>query len=134
MKFFYRFTPAALLVFCLTFNSLSGKAQSSRDCEPGEFGHNPDTGRYYLIRGVSLYVEEYGKGDPLVLLHGNGGSIANFACQIPYFEKKYHVIAIDSRAQGKSTDSNDSLSFEMMADDFSVLLDSLRLDSCYVLG
>ncbi len=134
MKFLYSFKPVVLLIFCFTFISLSIKAQSRHECEPGEFGHNPHTGEFYLIRGISLYVEEYGKGEPLLLLHGNGGSIANFACQIPYFEKKYHVIAVDSRAQGQSADSGDSLSFEMMADDFSVLLDSLHVDSCYVLG
>ncbi|MBK6964989.1 MAG: alpha/beta hydrolase [Bacteroidales bacterium] len=134
MKFLYSFKPVVLLIFCFTFISLSIKAQSRHECEPGEFGHNLHTGEFYLIRGISLYVEEYGKGEPLLLLHGNGGSIANFACQIPYFEKKYHVIAVDSRAQGQSADSGDSLSFEMMADDFSVLLDSLHVDSCYVLG
>ncbi len=134
MNFFSLFKSVVLLVFWFTFISLSSKAQSSRECDPGEFGHNSHTGKFYLIRGISLYVEEYGKGEPLLLLHGNGGSIANFACQIPYFEKKYHVIAVDSRAQGRSADSGDSLSFGMMADDFSVLLDSLHLDSCYVLG
>jgi pimeloyl-ACP methyl ester carboxylesterase len=41
---------------------------------------------------------------------------------------------VDSRAQGKSEDRKDSLTFEMMADDFNALLDSLHLDSCYVLG
>lgn len=134
MKFFYRFTPVVLLVFFCTLISLPSKAQSSRECGPGEFGHNPHTGQFYLIRGISLYVEEYGKGEPLVLLHGNGGSIASFACQIPYFEKKYHVIAIDSRAQGNSADDSDSLTFEMMADDVSELLNNLRLDSCNVFG
>lgn len=134
MNLFSHFKPVVLLAFCFTFLCLSINAQSSRECEPGEFGHNPNTGEFYLIRDISLYVEEYGTGEPLLLLHGNDGSIANFACQIPYFEKKYHVIAVDSRAQGRSADSGDSLSFEMMADDFSVLLDSLHLDSCYVVG
>ena len=44
------------------------------------------------------------------------------------------MIAVDSRAQGKSTDPGDSLSFEMMADDFAALLDTLHIDSAYVLG
>ena len=53
---------------------------------------------------------------------------------IPYFSSKYKVIAVDSRSQGKSIDTNDSLSFEMMADDFAVLLDTLHIKSAYVLG
>ena len=108
--------------------------QNRHKCNPGKLGHNPQAGQFYTIRGISLYVEHYGKGEPLVLLHGNGGSMASFACQIPYFEQEYHVIAIDSRAQGNSVDTGDSLSFEMMADDVNALLDSLSLDSCYVLG
>jgi pimeloyl-ACP methyl ester carboxylesterase len=44
------------------------------------------------------------------------------------------VIAVDSRAQGKTIDTKDSLSFEMMADDFSALLDKMKIDSAYVIG
>jgi pimeloyl-ACP methyl ester carboxylesterase len=68
------------------------------------------------------------------MIHGNGGSISSFSNQIPYFSENYKVIAVDSRAQGKSVDYQDSLSFEMMADDFNDLLDYLHLDSCLVLG
>src|SRR5205085_12530655 len=42
--------------------------------------------------------------------------------------------ATDSRAHGRSIDTNDSLSFEMMADDEAALLDSMHIDSAYVLG
>src|SRR5664279_433748 len=48
--------------------------------------------------------------------------------------KKYRVIAADSRAQGKTVDPGDSLSFEMMADDFAALLEVMHIDSAYVLG
>jgi pimeloyl-ACP methyl ester carboxylesterase len=99
-----------------------------------KLGNNSVTGKFFSTRGIQLYYETYGKGTPLLLLHGNGGSIQDFANQIPYFSKQYRVIAVDSRAQGKSGDSKDSLSYEMMADDFNALLDSLKLDSCYVLG
>jgi pimeloyl-ACP methyl ester carboxylesterase len=99
-----------------------------------DYGNNLQTGHWLKTRGFSMYYEEYGQGAPLLMIHGNGGSIENFKNQIPYFSKHYHVIAVDSRAQGKSVDDSDSLSFEMMADDFNALLDSLHLDSCYVLG
>ena len=81
-----------------------------------------------------MYYETYGAGAPLLLIHGNGGSISNFMYQVPYFAKSYKVIVADSRAQGKSIDTGDSLSYEMMADDFNALLDALHLDSCYVIG
>lgn len=99
-----------------------------------KYGSNPAAGKYLTTRGIKLYYETYGKGEPLLMLHGNGGSISAFSNQIPYFAQKYKVIAVDSRAQGKTTDNRDSLSFEMMADDFNALLDSMHISSCRVLG
>jgi pimeloyl-ACP methyl ester carboxylesterase len=98
------------------------------------YGNNFAAGHYLQTRGINLYYEVYGSGDPILFLHGNGGSIDNFANQIPFFAGSYQVIAVDSRAQGKSVDTGDSLSFEEMTDDFNALLDSLHLDSCYVVG
>ena len=98
------------------------------------YGNNEAAGKYADIRGIKMYYEIYGQGEPLLMIHGNGGSISSFSNQIPYFSGKYKVIAVDSRAQGKSIDIQDSLSFEMMADDFNDLLDYLHLDSCFVLG
>lgn len=98
------------------------------------YGHNKAVGKYYDIRGFKMYCEVYGQGQPLLIIHGNGGSINNFIYQIPYFSKKYKVIVADSRAQGKSADSNDSLSYEMMADDYAALLDAMKIDSADVIG
>jgi pimeloyl-ACP methyl ester carboxylesterase len=81
-----------------------------------------------------MYCEIYGQGEPLLIIHGNGGSIADFRNQIPYFSKKYRVILADSRSQGKSADPGDSLSYEMMADDLACLLDTLQVDSAFVIG
>jgi pimeloyl-ACP methyl ester carboxylesterase len=85
-------------------------------------------------RGINLYYETIGKGKPLLFIHGNGGDLHSFDKNIPYFAKQYQVIAVDSRSQGKSIDLKDSLSFEMMADDFNALLDSLHLKNAYVIG
>ncbi|NIJ54203.1 alpha/beta fold hydrolase [Dyadobacter arcticus] len=98
------------------------------------FGSNAKIGKYADIRGIKMYYEVYGTGKPLLLIHGNGGSLENFKNQIPYFAKNYKVIAVDSRAHGKSVDTGDSLSYEMMADDFDALLTKLSVDSCYVIG
>ncbi|MDP4284867.1 MAG: alpha/beta hydrolase [Bacteroidota bacterium] len=98
------------------------------------YGNNPEVGRYYNIRGIKIYAEEYGKGMPLLMIHGNGGSGQSFKQVIPYFSKNYRVIIADSRAQGKSVDTGDSLSFEMIADDETALLDAMHIDSAYVLG
>lgn len=99
-----------------------------------EYGNNKQTGKFLNQRGFNMYYEIYGEGQPLLIIHGNGGSINDFSNQIPFFEKHYKVILADSRAQGKSVDTGDSLSYEMMADDLNGLLEALHIDSCFVIG
>jgi pimeloyl-ACP methyl ester carboxylesterase len=99
-----------------------------------QYGHDRSKGKFYDIRGFKMYAETYGQGAPLLIIHGNGGSIRDFIYQIPYFEKKYKVILADSRAQGNSADSGDSLTYEMMADDYAALLDAMKIDSADVIG
>jgi len=98
------------------------------------YGNNKKTGKFLNTRGFKMYYEVYGTGKPLLLIHGNGGSIKDFSKQIPYFSRQCKVIVADSRAQGKSVDPGDSLNYEMMADDLNALLDELQLDSCNVIG
>ena len=124
---------ALFLLAIATTLGLFASAQSS-SIDTTKIGNNAKVGRYIKIRGFNMYYETYGAGAPLLMIHGNGGSISNFMYQIPYFSKGYKVIVADSRAQGKSVDTRDSLSYEMMADDFNALLDTLHLDSCYVIG
>ncbi len=119
----------ALILFFAACKIFSASAQSKIN-----YGNNSLAGKYYTVRGIKMYCEIYGQGKPLLLIHGNGGSIAAFRENIPFFSKKYRVIALDSRAHGKTIDTNDSLSFEMMADDEAALLDALHIDSAYVLG
>ncbi len=99
-----------------------------------KYGNNQDAGKYYNIRGINMYTEQYGSGKPLLLIHGNGGSIKDMGSIIPFFSQKYKVIAVDGRAHGKSVDLADSLSFEMMADDYAALLQQMHVDSAYVIG
>jgi pimeloyl-ACP methyl ester carboxylesterase len=124
-----------LLFLVLAISQYSSAQQTSTSLYDSTlYGQNEALGKFVTLRGFRMYYESYGQGEPLLMIHGNGGSINNFVNQIPFFSKRYKVIVADSRAQGKSEDLQDSLSFEMMADDFSALLDRLHIDSCYVLG
>jgi pimeloyl-ACP methyl ester carboxylesterase len=117
----------ALVVLSLVFIT-SLKAQTTT------YGNNKDAGRYIINEGAKLYYEVYGKGAPLVLIHGNGGSIAYMAPQIEYFAKEYKVIVMDCRGRGKSELGKDSLTYMQMTKDIIAILNELHLDSTYVVG
>jgi pimeloyl-ACP methyl ester carboxylesterase len=98
-----------------------------------EFGSN--NGRVININGKNIYYEEYGQGTPLLLLSGGGinRSIRDFGKCIPSLSKQYRVIAPDTPGQGRS-EQTDSLSYDLLTDFMSQLLDSLQIDSGYVMG
>ena len=98
------------------------------------YGFNKKAGKFANVNGIKLYYEIYGDGPPLVVLHGNGGSIASASQHYPDLIKKYKVIAVDSRSQGRSGDTDQPLTYDQMASDVNALLDQLHIDSAFVWG
>ncbi len=99
-----------------------------------KYGANPAAGGTFIHDGVTLYYETYGAGEPLLLVHGNGASIGSMAAQIEFFKSRYQVIAMDSRDQGRSGDSEGALTYEKMTDDLAALLDHLKVGPVDVVG
>lgn len=98
------------------------------------YGNNPDAGKYATINGIKLYYEIYGQGAPLVLIHGNGGSIADMSAQIARFSKEYQVIVADSRGHGKSGLGSGQLTYMQMMKDWKTLLDQLHIKKARIFG
>jgi pimeloyl-ACP methyl ester carboxylesterase len=98
------------------------------------YGSNAAAGAHFEHDGVRLYYEVYGRGPPLLLIHGNGCSIWTMKYQIAYFRRRYRVIAMDSRDHGRSGDAKGPLTFEAMTDDLAALLDHLHTGPVLVLG
>ncbi|MEQ1754672.1 MAG: alpha/beta hydrolase [Micropepsaceae bacterium] len=98
------------------------------------YGANKAVGATFVHDGVTLYYETYGEGPPLLLVHGNGGSLGGLAAQILHFKAKYKVIAMDSRDQGRSSDSAEPITYEKMTDDLAALLDHLQTGPVDVVG
>ena len=71
-----------------------------------KYGSNPAAGQTFVHDGVRLYFEVYGAGEPLLVVHGNGGIIADMQKQIAFFREHYKVIAMDSRDHGRSADAS----------------------------
>lgn len=88
------------------------------------------------VPGAKIYYATYGKGEPVVLLHGGLGNSDHWAFQVPELAARYQVIAIDSRNQGRSTmtRSKTKLTYHAMAADVLAVLDSLGIAKTAVIG
>lgn len=120
-----------LTVFLLTAQQLLAQTQQKFSTP---YGNNTAAGKYVKLNGIRMYYEEYGEGQPMVLIHSNGGNIASMANQVDYFRKKYKVIVADSRAQGRSEEGEGRLTYEQITDDWAALLEELHIDSAYFIG
>lgn len=92
-------------------------------------------GGYANIADFRMYYEVHGDGEPVLLLHGGGVSGAeSWARVIPALAPSYRVIVPDSRAHGRSTDSEIALSYDLLTDDLVELMDHLEIDRAHVVG
>lgn len=107
----------------------------NEEAKNSNFGKNLETGNFFKLKNTQLYFEVYGEGEPVFLLHGNGGSIQDFYQQIPELLKKYKVIAIDTRGQGKSIDSKTgNFTYKLFAEDIKALSDYLGFKKINIVG
>lgn len=93
-------------------------------------------GEHYTIsvNGVTIYYETAGAGDPVILLHGNGGSHKDLHEEIRQLsEAGYRVYAPDSRGQGQSS-SAEEYHYADMADDVFYLIQEWKLDKPALYG
>jgi pimeloyl-ACP methyl ester carboxylesterase len=86
------------------------------------------------VNGVSLYYETYGQGPPVLLVHGAAAFLETMHPFITALASTHTVIAVDSRAQGRSTDSSAPVSYAQMGDDMIKLLDKLGIAQIDVIG
>ena len=87
------------------------------------------------VNDITMYYELHGEGEPLLLLHGGTASGAEtWAYHIPRLAESYQVIVPDARAHGRTTDSEQPLSYARMADDYIELLDKLGIEQANVVG
>ncbi len=83
---------------------------------------------------MKLYYTETGEGKPLILLHGNGESGRYFEHQIPFFSRKYRVLALDTRGHGNSPRGNAPFTIEQFAEDLLDFMNEHAIEKAHLLG
>ena len=84
---------------------------------------------YAEVNGISLYYEEHGSGQPLVLLHGGLAAASMYAPILPMLAKGRRVITVDLQAHGHTADVDRPLRYETLADDIAALIRHLGLEA-----
>lgn len=99
------------------------------------YGNNTRAGHYIKSADAKIYYEVYGKGKPLVILHGGVfGSTFEMGRLIDSLSKYYRVIAVSTRGHGRSEMGSLPPSYEQKAKDVSAIIKAETKDSVTVLG
>jgi len=80
------------------------------------------------------YFIERGKGETLILLHGNGENCGYFQKQIEAFSKRYHVYAIDTRGHGKTPRGDKPFTIRQFAEDLLCFMNDHQIERAHLLG
>ena len=86
------------------------------------------------VNGVELGYQAFGKGKPLILLHGGFGSLEMFGPNVDLLAKNRQVIGVDLQSHGRSPVAKRPMRFEAMADDIAALIAELGLERAAVMG
>jgi pimeloyl-ACP methyl ester carboxylesterase len=92
------------------------------------------TGMYIEANGLEVYYEDYGEGEPLMLIHGGTATSQSWASHLPAFTEHFEVFTPDSRGHGRTDNPTGELGYRVMADDLASLIDALGLQRPLVLG
>lgn len=89
---------------------------------------------YADVNGVKIYYELYGKGETVVFLNGILANTLSWMNQLLFFSKKFQVLLLDFRGQGKSEKPTMKYPMEIHADDLRALMDYLKMDRVHLVG
>lgn len=133
--------PLLFILLILCCSHIYGQQSLRRAFQPPNviyktpYGNNPIAGHYAQTKDAKIYYEVYGKGQPIVLLHGGlFGSTVEMTDFIEKLKNNYQIIAISTRGHGKSELGTEPVSLEQRANDAMVAINAVTKDSVIVIG
>lgn len=96
------------------------------------------TSRFIEWRGAELHYTDEGQGTPIIMVHGYGGSYRNWQKLNDSLKGQYRVIRLDLPGFGLSDlpgAKDEKIDFlKLYSDYFTFMLDTLHVDSVYMIG
>ena len=139
----------ALISILLTFTTLAGGLASQIDFifNPQKYNaieldtsavpapvEEPSEDSFIQLSQVKMHYRIYGNGKtPLVLIHGNGGSVNSLKEAASYLANDYTVYLPESRCHGQSSDPGE-ISYELMATDLKEFIEAMGLEKPVIMG
>src|SRR5688572_31925098 len=111
---------AAIIATCVVPTQV-GAAENPTMTEmprPAKSGHA-------AVNGVNYYYAVYGKGEPLLLLHGGLGQIEMFGPNLARLAQSREVIGVDLHGHGRTDLGTRDISLIDMGDDLAEILKKL---------
>jgi len=94
-----------------------------------------ESGKDTAGNAIRIYYNDYGKGKPVILIHGWPLSSAMWEYQLTdLVSNGYRVISYDRRGFGKSSQPWDGYNYDFLADDLKKLIDELKLVDITLVG
>lgn len=135
------FKSISIILLTLACNICKGQQKLVRAFQPAfvvnkiPYGANDAAGKYVQAEDAKIYYEVYGKGNPIVLLHGGlFGSTIEYADMIDNLKSKYQVIALSTRGHGRSEIGSSPMTLQQRAHDAMAVINAVTKDSVTVIG
>jgi len=94
----------------------------------------PEESGLASVNGIKIWYATFGRGEPVILLHGGLANSNYWGLQVPALAEKYRVIVMDSRGHGRSSRDDKLYGYELMASDVLALMDFLKIPRVAVVG
>jgi proline iminopeptidase len=127
----------ALLILFGSFVSTAARTQSPQHLVQEDSAVYPEQSGYVFANGVFIYYTSFGKGSPLVVVHGGPG--ADHTYFLPYLvplARTHRLVFIDERGSGRSEKLQDVSRYtvENMVEDLEGVRVALNLGKISLLG
>jgi pimeloyl-ACP methyl ester carboxylesterase len=89
---------------------------------------------YAPVNGIKIWYATFGRGAPVVLLHGGLANSNYWGLLVRALAPHYRVIVMDSRGHGRSSRDTRPYGYDLMASDVVALMDYLKIDKAALVG